>query len=448
MKPLPNVTIESLGALGKGVATLDGRKVFVLGGLPGDIVKIKITKKKRRYFEAKWVDLIEKSTLRTQTLCPHFPVCGGCQFVDISYDTQLELKHNSFKASQESLFPDLDTTILPSIGSVQTEFYRNKMEYAFGKSEDGEIYLGQKVRGTFDQVVPLTSCYLQSEESRTIMATACALLNTFKLSVWDHETHEGILRYLTVRHSKTEDKYMLILVVSESVADIMPAFIKALTENHPSISSIFMSIQATASDTAASGVLSHWFGEEKLVETLDHLTFHISPSSFFQTNTKQAAVLYQTIRKTANLQKDETVMDLYCGTGTIGLYCAPDAKEVIGIEEHAAAIDNANANAELNAVKNATFKVGRVKNILKFEDFSPDVVIVDPPRCGMVPKALQRMIDLDAPRVVYVSCNPASLFRDLQVMCEQGYRVKTLQPVDMFPHTYHLECVADLEKIR
>jgi 23S rRNA (uracil1939-C5)-methyltransferase len=249
-----------------------------------------------------------------------------------------------------------------------------------------------------------------------------------------------------MRHSKTNNNWMLMLITGSEISDTLLDFVSMMQETHPEVVSIYQSINTNIGDTPLERDVRHLHGEPIITETLGEATFSISPESFFQTNTVQATKLYQTVVDVAQFKGTELLLDLYCGTGTIGLFCSPYVKKIIGIEEIPAAVEDASKNAQRNGISNAEFYCGRVKNILKFQTFNPDVVVIDPPRAGMVPKALQRIINLDCKKLVYVSCNPVTLLRDLKIFSEAGYTTETIIPVDMFPNTFHIECVARLTK--
>ncbi|MBT4552790.1 23S rRNA (uracil(1939)-C(5))-methyltransferase RlmD [bacterium] len=389
--------------------------------------------------------------------CPHYPLCGGCQLIDVAYPQQLELKEQIIKKAKAQTCPQLPVTVQPVIPALDTTYYRNKMEFSFG-CKDENIYLGLKKRADFACVIKTDHCLLQSQIANQILQWASKYFTaSFQDStsplypyqdqpVWDHLKHKGLLRYLGVRHSKTHDQFLINLVISKDERPLFQDFITKLTAQFSQIVSVYITVQDTISDTAFSENIEHVFGTKTISEDLNGYQFEISPLSFFQTNTTQAKVLYQKILELADIQPQDLVMDLYCGTGTIGIYVAAKARQVIGIEEVEQAVTNARLNAQHNQVTNIEFYLGRVKNILKFNKFEPNVVIVDPPRSGLVPKALQRTLSLQARKLVYVSCNPVTLFHDLQIICKSGYQIKHFQPVDMFPNTYHLESIVVLER--
>ena len=427
-----------------GLGTYQGKNIIVQTGIPGDIVDIEITHKKKKFYYAKIVKYKQKSSFKKGTVCHHFSSCGGCQYLDVDYQHQISLKTNMLRDaimhSDETILPVLE----PVKESQKSIYYRNKMEFSFAKVEQ-RIVLGLKKRHQFNEVVPITGCQLQSLETNRVIELAQTFFTQSKLSVWDHRKENGALRYLGVRYAHDTKAFMLNVFVSEDHAATYKLFADYMFSQLKSIVSIHVTqiIQKKGTPTQTSVI--HTYGQDCLHEKLGHLTCQISPLSFFQTNSAQAEVLYQTISDVARLSKNDTVLDLYSGTGTIGLFIAREVKKVIGIEENPAAIVDANKNKTLNNIDNIEFFEGRVKNILKFNTFDADCVIVDPPRSGLVPKALMRIVDLNAPKLVYVSCHPLTLLRDLKVIMAKGYVLKRFIPVDMFPNTTHIESVTYLE---
>lgn len=440
------VRIEKLVYKGLGFGHLDtGQGIFVPQGLPGDILSVEISKRRRKYLEGRIVDVLTPSPFRRASQCVHFPDCGGCQLIHVDYAGQLELKNMILQDSIEREFPSILPLLLPIISSPRSQYYRNKMEFSFGLSGE-QLILGLKKRGTYDAVVSTPECQLMSELAMKICEFSASYFSELGFSSWDYEAHVGDLRYLVIRRSHTHDGYMVILVAGHDHAEAFSRFAEALSVAFSQVRSIYWALQDSPSDTAHSSSHTLLFGDDTITEKLMDFEFLISPSSFFQTNSLGAEVLYETIRTLSKVSSEDTVLDLYCGTGTIGLFLAPHARHVIGIEENQAAVLNARENAAMNDVQNIEFACGRVKNVLKFHEFDVDLVVVDPPRSGMVPKALRRMCDLGAARIVYVSCNPMTFLRDLKEIVAAGYRVESLRPVDMFPNTYHLETVCVLSQ--
>lgn len=442
--PIP-VKIEKLVYKGFGIGKWDKWTVFVPNVYPGDEIEAQVTQKKRRHLMAKCVKITTPSPLRTTAPCPHFPDCGGCQILDVSYETQLVLKHGIISDCFSRDLADLMAEIKPVTPSPSATYYRNKMDFAFG-TQDDQVILGLKRRGQFDKVIPISDCMLLDPESNEINKWIVEQARALNLTAWDPTEHTGLLRHLIVRQSKHKKQWMINIVSASKHPHINAEFAEKLIAAFPSVSSVYNSINETVSDSSFSDNITRLSGREHLEEKLGQFEFSISPYAFFQTNSKGAEVLYDLVKEITDLNTSDTVLDLYCGTGTIGLYLAPHCKNVIGIEENPAAVKDAHKNATDNGVENIEFIEGRVKNILKFNTFTPDVVVVDPPRSGMVPKALRRIIDLNASKLIYVSCNPNTLARDLAQLRQAGYSPTLIQPVDMFPNTYHVECIVRLTK--
>jgi len=439
------VTIEKLVYKGLGLGTIQGKKTMVHGTLPGDILDVKIIKKKRDYLIGEAQTFKTHSHLKKESACQHFPTCGGCQWMNVGYQDQLKLKTDILLDASKRVYPELLPLFLTIIPSPEETYYRNKMEFAFSKTKDGSLFIGLKKRGEFDQVVPIKSCLLQSKQSNEIISFTSTYMNKLNLSVWDYKLKQGFLRYLMIRHSKYHDKYMVNLIVSEEKTPLLNAFAIALNKQFSNIKTIYASISESTGDNANVNHNILLLGPPVLKEKLSNFEFSISPTSFFQTNTKAAEILYSTIVKAGNFSKNQLVLDLYCGTGSIGIFIANHVNKVIGIEENPSAILDAINNAKANQVNNIQFIQGRVKNILKNSALKPDVIVIDPPRSGLVPKALSRIASLSAKKIIYVSCNPVAMLRDLLNLKDLGYKVRDIQPVDMFPNTYHIECVVRLD---
>ncbi len=436
------VTVSKLVYQGWGLASLDGLKLFIPNTLPGDEVEVRLTQKKRRWAMAEVVKMVSPSPLRIQSPCGHYPACGGCQLLHVSYENQLSLKQAMLEDCKTQA-PDLSFSFLPILPSQNNEFYRNKMEFSFTK-EGSEIGLGLKKRGSYHEIVPTPTCRLLSQGSWRILAEVGAFFSKEGLSVWDAKENTGLLKWLMLRHSKSKNQYMGMLTVS----DDHPCFEKlweTIWKAIPELHSLYLGVQNRSSGGGAPDVLVHLGGSKTLEEQLGPLSYQISPLSFFQTNTAQATVLYDTITRFADPKPSDIVVDLYCGTGTIGLYLASQVHSVIGIEENPGSIQDALENAKRNQISNATFITGKVRRLLKEHPLpKPTLVIADPPRAGMSPKELMRAAGLGAKRLIYVSCNPATLVRDLAELCRFGYTIVRAQPVDMFPNTYHVETVVEL----
>ncbi len=440
------IPITKLVYQGWGFGEVDGFAVFVPNSIPGDVVDAQIILKKRNYAEGKIVTIRTPSSMRIESPCTHYPTCGGCQLINVDYPTQLQFKQGIISDCYFKEFGTSDFPIQPILGSASNTFYRNKMEFSFGQNDQG-LYLGLKARGSFKDVVPITRCLLESETANDILKFTAAYFNTSSLSAWDYHAYSGDLRHLMIRHAKTTDTYMINLIAAKNHGPLFETFSQQLHNHFPKIVSIYLTINATSGDRTYGDPPLLLSGQPTIEEKFGALTYQISPLSFFQTNSEQAQILYQTLVDMADVSADDTVLDLYCGTGTIGMYFAPHVKAVIGIEANVSAVENAKENAIQNNCHNMTFIADSVRRALKFNTFEPSVVIVDPPRCGMSPKELMRTFQMKSPKLLYVSCNPTTLFRDLKYLTDNGYRLDFLQPVDMFPNTYHVEIIAKLTRI-
>ncbi len=441
-KPSPPLEITKIVFQGFGLTHLEGRPLFVPKTVPGDVVTCGHIRRRKGVLFGKVESLITPSPLRQTAPCPHASLCGGCHYMDISYANQLTLKSQLLDDIFNKHYPDIAPICSPIVPCESPFYYRNKMEFAFSQSES-KITLGLKQQDTYSMIVPITHCHLMSEESNSIVEFTQSFFNENPLPVWDSHAQTGCLRHLMVRHSKATDTYMLNLIAASHppIFDTYASLVMKKFSNVVSVNHIAVHEQK---GTPTTTTCHHLAGSRTLFESIGDLSFEISPLSFFQTNSLQATILYDTIRSLCEISSSDTLLDLYCGAGTIGLYVARNTCPLIGIEEVEDAIANAKKNAIHNQISDTEFIAGRVKNILKFNTFSPTHVIIDPPRCGMAPKALKRVIDLKSPTVIYVSCNPVTLLRDLHFFTEAGYHVDAFIPVDMFPHTFHIESVVKL----
>ncbi len=438
------LTIDGLAYGGKGIGDLDGFKMFVPDTAPGDKIQARVTKVKSKYGEGRLLNLLEPSPDRVPAKCKHFETCGGCKWQFISYEDQLVVKEQHVRDALERI-GGLDVEVLPIVPNDSPWNYRNKMELSFGPGEDG-VMLGLYPPGYHYEVFDLEECFLQSELVAEIAKKVRDFANEYKVPHYKSDTHEGVLRNLIIRQGKNTGEVMVILVTSTSVFERREEFMKLFADDERITSLYWNTVYQVAGQPTwiEENLLA---GKEALTESLNlengqELVFDILPQAFFQTNTKQAEKLYAKVIELAELSGEEVVFDLYCGTGTIGLFCAHKAKQVVGVEVNESAVDSARANAQKNGIKNASFYLGAVEKRLASLDEKPDVVIVDPPRSGLGEKVVEQVVAFGAKRIVYVSCNPTSFARDAKWLTEQGYSLKSVQPVDMFPQTYHVEVVS------
>ena len=431
-----------------GVGYVEGKKVYIKNTLPGQLVRVAVTKNRDEYAEAKVIEIIERSAVERQSFCKHFGICGGCAHQTLPYDKQLELKGNIVKGLLDEAGIE-GYEFLGVEGSPEEFSYRNKMEYSFGdESKGGEIALGMHKKGRFHDVVTVDECRIADEDSNLILKT---ILNYFKgkaTPVYNNKTHLGYLRHLIVRKAKKTQEIVVNLVTSTQLeVDISDLVAKVI--DLP-INGKFVGFLHTFNDGLADVVnpdkTEVLWGQDYFTEEILGLKFNISAFSFFQTNSLGAEKLYSMVLDFLGDVDNKVVFDLYCGTGTIGQIVAKRAKKVIGIELIDEAVDAANDNAKMNGLSNCRFIAGDV--FKKLEDITdkPDVIILDPPRVGVHPKALRKILEYQVPEIVYVSCNPKSLAENLRDAQEAGYKVTKVKCMDMFPHTPHVEVVVLIER--
>jgi 23S rRNA (uracil1939-C5)-methyltransferase len=456
---LENLLVSGYAAEGKCLAKHEGKVIFIENAVPGDIVTVRLTKNKKDWALGQLVRITGYSAERIQPFCKHFGICGGCQWQMLPYEKQLEYKQDQVLQSLKRIGKLELPEIRPILGSEKTTGYRNKLEYTFSnrryllKEElaDPQISAlqdaaGFHARGIFDKVVDVDTCYLQDEPTNHIRKAVKAWAIENGVSFYDIQRHEGFLRNLQVRLCRTGE-IMVNLVFGFKDEPRQNALLLHLKEQFPSITTLLYTINPKWNDSLNDLQPLTFFGKGYVVEKLEGYAFKIGPKSFFQTNTAQAERLYQTVREFAALTGTETVYDLYCGTGSIGIFLSGQAKKVIGIELIPEAIADAKENALLNQIDHAAFFTGDVSAICDDAFFEthgrPDLIISDPPRAGMSDKLVAKLLEIAAEKIIYVSCNPATQARDLNLLSEK-YRISAVQPVDMFPHTLHIENVTAL----
>lgn len=458
---LENVRIESVAAEGKALAKVDGAVLFVPFAVPGDIVDVKVTKKKKNYMEGYILRLVTPSEHRIEPFCSHFGICGGCKWQPLPYPMQLQAKQQQVY-DQLVRIGHLDVPeISPIVPSDETVYYRNKLEFTFsdrrwiyqdedpdGLSPAQRCGLGFHVGRFFDKVLDIKHCYLQKDPSNQIRLFIKEYAVSHGLPFFNIREHTGFLRNMFIRSTEAGD-IMLIICFYHEDAEARTALLDVVSEAFPQISSLYYVINGKANDSVADQECILYKGDEAIYEHMEGLRFKIGPKSFYQTNTRQAFKLYSVAREFAGLTGEETVYDLYTGTGTIAQFVSSKARKVIGIEYVPEAICDARENALANGITNCEFFAGDMKDILTDSFVSqhgrPDVVILDPPRAGIHPDVAQVILNAEPERIVYVSCNPASQARDLAILCSR-YRITAVRPVDMFPHTHHVENVVRLDR--
>jgi 23S rRNA (uracil1939-C5)-methyltransferase len=445
---LLTVDVTDLAFGGEGVARAGGYVVFIPGGVPGDRVDVRLTQVRPRFARGAIERLDRPSDLRTEPPCPYFGRCGGCRLQHVRYEAQLEFKQRQVADCLARLGGLGHVSVSPIIGAPEIYGYRNKMEFTFAEV-NGEPVVGLHEAERYDAILDVERCLLQSDGMNAVLAEVRAFVREQRWSIYRQDTEQGLLRFLMLREGRQTGEAMVNLVTASPDVATARALADRLRARCPHVSSIVLNVNPTKAAVAV-GVEEHPVaGNETIRERLSDLVFSISANSFFQTNTRQAERLFGIVGEYAGLTGRETVLDLYAGTGAISLLLAHQARAVYGIELVPAAIEDAARNARENGITNCTFLPGEVRHVLPdllARGVRADVVVADPPRAGFHPKALRSLATLAAERIVYVSCNPGTLARDLGTLCGAGYRVTAVQPVDMFPHTPHIEVVVRIDR--
>jgi 23S rRNA (uracil1939-C5)-methyltransferase len=456
---LENLLVTGYAAGGKSLAKHEGKVIFMENAVPGDIVTVRLIKNKKDWAEAQVLRIVSLSSERIEPFCKHFGICGGCQWQMLPYEKQLEYKHDQVFQSLKRIGKLDLPEIRPILGSEKTTLYRNKLEYTFSnhryllKEELADPQIsnlqnaaGFHARGIFDKVVDVETCYLQDEPTNAIRRETKRWAIANEVSFYDIQRHEGFMRNLQIRLCRTGE-IMVNIVFGYRDEPLQNALLKHLQNEFPTITTLLYTINPKWNDSLNDLLPIVYSGKGFVYEKLEKFLFKIGPKSFFQTNTAQAEQLYQTVRSFAGLNGTETVYDLYCGTGSIGIFLSDRAKKVIGIDLIPEAIADANENALLNQIHHAAFFAGDVTEICNDTFFEthgrPDLIVSDPPRAGMSEKLIAKILEIAAEKIIYVSCNPATQARDLNLLSEK-YQISAVQPVDMFPHTLHIENVTAL----
>jgi 23S rRNA (uracil1939-C5)-methyltransferase len=450
------LTVEKMAYGGKGLCRVDGFVVFVEGGVPGDRVTARVFRKKKGYAEARILDLAASSPERVAAPCPYSDYCGGCQWQHVRYPAQLRYKTGQVAESLAHIGGLEQAVVRPAVPSPKQTAYRNKMEFSFSdrrwyppdelhrREIEGNFALGLHVPGSFHKVIDVETCRLQPEKGDQILRTVKDYTRASGLPVYGLKSHQGFWRYLMVRLSRAYDQWMVNLVTAEE----NPAALEALNATLRALDGIATVVNNITRRKAAIAVGEREVllsGKGYIEDRIGPYTFRISANSFFQTNPPVAEKLYAKVLEYADLKTGERVLDLYSGTGTISIYLADRAAEVTGLEISPVAVADARRNCAANNIDNCRFVGGDIRETLSGVERRPDVLIIDPPRAGMPAAVLARILSLGAEKIVYVSCNPATLARDLALMLE-NYEVLEIQPFDMFPHTYHIEAVVNLRR--
>ena len=447
-KKLVELEVTDLAFDGKSVAHQEGKVVFLRGGLPGETVLAEITRQKPRYNEGVVKEIVGQSDMRTPAICSHFDICGGCTWQDLLYEKQLQFKKKQVNDCIERIGGLESVVVEDVIGSVEIFNYRNKMEFSFHTSDDG-FTLGLHRRGHFDQVFDIDKCHLQSAQSNAIVAWIRDFVKRNDIPVYDVKNHTGFMRFLVIRTGKRTGQTMVNIVTNYGNLPRHQELVEQLREAFPDVTTVIHSQNGRKSNIATGEIEHILYGSGYVEEKLFERRFRIRANSFFQTNSIQAETLYRTAFDMLDPNRTDRILDLYCGAGSIGLLISDRVAEVVGVELVADAIRTARENAAVNGIENVTFHESDVKEFLKSspEAREPfDAVIVDPPRAGLHPKALKRLIEIRPKKLLYISCNPSTFARDAKSLVDAGYSLPRVQPVDMFPHTMHIEVVGRFDR--
>jgi 23S rRNA (uracil1939-C5)-methyltransferase len=458
---LERVRITDIGAEGNAISRVDNLVVFVPMLIPGDLVDIRVIRKRKKYLEGRVVKFHEYSPDRIEPRCIHFGVCGGCKWQHLPYDLQLKFKEKQVRDNLIRIGKVDLKEIMPIIGSSDIYQYRNKLEYTFsdkrwltseevvsGNKFEKEDALGFHIPGLFDKVLDITECHLQPEPSNSIKNAVRQYAHQNNLLFFDLREQKGFLRNIVIRNS-LDGKFMVIVVFFHEDVEKRNGLLDFLSNEFPQITSLMYVINSKRNDSLNDQEPVLYKGEDHLVEEMDGLKFRIGPKSFYQTNTRQALQLYRTAKEFARFSGNEIVYDLYSGTGTISNFIAPYVNKVIGIEYVEEAVKDAVINSEINGIRNTRFFAGDMKNVLSGTFFvsngKPDIIITDPPRAGMHEDVIKAIVKASPEKIVYISCNPSTQSRDIKLLSGEYY-VNGVQPVDMFPHTHHVENVVLLNR--
>ncbi|MBE6189796.1 MAG: 23S rRNA (uracil(1939)-C(5))-methyltransferase RlmD [Rikenellaceae bacterium] len=456
---LEGLEITTLAAEGKAMGRWNEQVVFVPMTVPGDVVDVQIRQKRRRFMEGYVVRYVKRSPLRSEPFCAHFGVCGGCKWQNLPYEEQLRFKTEQVRDQLMRIGKVALPEIRPCLASAETRYYRNKLEFTFadrrwltfeevasGADLEASPALGFHIPGMFDKVLDIDHCHLQGDPSNPIRQAVKKFCLEQGYTFHNAREHTGLMRNITIRTASTGE-VMVIVVFGEDNREAISALLDHLVASFPAITSLFYVVNTKWNDS--TGDLDHilYHGKDHILEEMEGLHFKVGPKSFYQTNSKQAYELYKVAREFADLKPTDTLYDLYTGTGTIANFCARRCKKVVGIEYVADAIEDAKVNSALNEIDNTVFYAGDMKNVLSdqfvAENGHPEVIILDPPRAGVDEPVLEVIRRAAPDRIVYVSCNPATQARDLAIL-DTDYEVVAVQPVDMFPHTHHVENVVKL----
>ncbi|MBW1956108.1 MAG: 23S rRNA (uracil(1939)-C(5))-methyltransferase RlmD [Deltaproteobacteria bacterium] len=452
-----DIDITAMASDGRGIGRIDGLAVFVDYAVPGDQARVVIVKKRRNYAEARLLELLTPSACRVDPPCPYFGFCGGCRWQHIVYDQQLVYKRQQVADALERIAGLAGVPVHPVVPSPAVYGYRNKMEFSCSDRRwlfpeemekpdvTSDFALGLHIPGTFDKIIDIQQCLLQPAPGNAILKTIRALIRASGAPPYGLKTHTGFWRFVTLRRSGDSGRWMVNLVTAAEDLSVVQPVADDLTVRHPEILSVVNNITARKAGIAAGEREIPLAGPPRITDRLGPYVFRISANAFFQVNTPAAETLFSAVKRYAALTGKETVLDLYAGTGAIAITLSGRAGSVVGMEIVPEAVEDALENTRINGIRNCRFLCGDVRKLLPGLESQPDVIVIDPPRAGMHPKSVTGVLDLQVERMVYVSCNPATLARDLSLI-KDAYRILEVQPVDMFPQTPHVEAVARLER--
>ncbi|HUV31758.1 MAG TPA: 23S rRNA (uracil(1939)-C(5))-methyltransferase RlmD [Acidobacteriota bacterium] len=444
-KKLVQLEIADLASDGRSVGHLNGKVVFCDGGLPGETVLAEIVRSRPRYSQAIVHEVVRASDARITPVCSHFGLCGGCAWQDLTYDHQLDYKKRQVVACLERLAVLGSVDVADAVGSPDLFHYRNKMEFSFHATPDGGFTLGLHRRGRFDEIFDLHECHLQSQLSNRLVDRVRRFVADEGISVYDVRRHIGFMRFLVIREGKRTGQVLVNIVTNYGDIPAGQRLVASLTGEFPEVTTIVHNQNGQKSNVATGEVESVLYGPGCIEEEIGGLRFRIEAGTFFQTNTAQAETLFTTASRLLAAEPGDRLLDLYCGTGTIGMLLAGQVREAVGVELVGEAVELARRNAAANSIANITFIHGSVKDVLAsgaVGQESYNIVVVDPPRAGLHRKALAGILALAPAKLLYISCNPATFARDARLIADAGYRLPRVVPVDMFPHTKHIELVA------
>lgn len=442
------LTFEDLTHEGNGIAKIDGYPLFVPNALPGEKALVKVVKVNKNFGYGKLLQIEKQSSERVEPPCNVYYKCGGCQLQHMSYDMQLEMKRNQVKNVMRKIAHLDDVSVLPTLGMRDPWRYRNKVQIPVGEKK-GELITGFYQKRSHRIIEDMNTCVIQDEVNDRMVEAVRRIAERLGIQAYNEKKHSGVLRHIMVRTGRETNDTMIVIVTRTEKLPQQDKLIKELTETYPHVKSVVHNVNKERTNVILGKETKVIWGDAYIYDTIGDIRFAISAKSFYQVNPQQTKVLYEKALEYANIGANDVVIDAYCGIGTISLFLARQAKKVYGIEVVPEAIHDAKINAKLNGITNVEFIVGKAEKVMprwKAQGLQPDVIVVDPPRKGCEIDFLQAMIEMEPNRIVYVSCNPSTLARDLKILDEGGYETKEIQPVDMFPQTNHVECVSLLQR--